>query len=106
MSTVTATRTNTWTKLRNGQWGIKGRNLSAGQVAFVTKRSGERKQVRVDRIIWTGDDGTQIASIKQDAKQAPVNRTDWQRSGRQTYRKQILNGHCQHCGCEAWDCDC
>ena len=103
MSNITATAT--FTKLRNGSWGVKGHGLMAGQVAFVAKRDGARKQVRIDKIIWTGEDGTQIASIVATDNHTQ-SRGQYQRSGYRPVHRQIRNWHCTSCGNEAWDCDC
>ena len=64
MSTIT-TQTS-FTKLRNGSWGIKGTGLRAGLVVGVVKRDGSTSNVTVDRIVWDGGN-VQIASIKQSA---------------------------------------
>ena len=64
MSTIT-TQTS-FTKLRNGSWGIKGSGLRAGLVVGVVKRDGSTSNVTVDRIVWDGGN-VQIASIKQGA---------------------------------------
>jgi hypothetical protein len=55
----------TYTKLRSGDWGIRGRGLVEGRDVTVTKKSGETKTERVTKIIWTGSDGTQLATIEQ-----------------------------------------
>lgn len=57
--------TATWTKLRNGSWGVKGAFLSPNDSVVVVKRDGTRKAVVVDRIVWQGEDGACIASIRQ-----------------------------------------
>ena len=57
--------TATYTKLRTGSWGLRGRGFVAGERTLVIKRSGERQAVTVERILWTGDDGQQIATIDQ-----------------------------------------
>mgnify|MGYP001593896436 CR=1 FL=1 len=96
------TNTTSFTKLRSGDWGIKGNHLQAGKTAVVYKRNGERTEVIVDRILWTGQDGTQIASIRSNQAAAPVRRAAkaW------SVRRPVVGGHCQSCGCEVWDCDC
>lgn len=100
---TTTTQTSSFTKLRNGSWGIKGYGLKAGQQATVCKRSGEQSTVTVDRVLWTGDDGLQIASIRREQS----TRTHRQaRSNNWSVRRQFVNGICQMCGCESWDCDC
>lgn len=63
MTTTTTYPTATFTKLRNGSWGIKGHGLYAGWGATVTKRDGSTTDVSVERILWTGDDGLSIATF-------------------------------------------
>lgn len=48
----------TYTKLKTGEWGVRGpvAEVKAGAVVTVTKKSGEAKQETVSRILWT--DGT------------------------------------------------
>ena len=60
---ITATAT-TFTKLRNGSWGVKGTGLAAGRIVGVAKRDGSHSNVTIDKVIWT-DGKVQIASIKQ-----------------------------------------
>ncbi len=59
---ITATTKITWTKLRNGSWGIKGFDLTEGEQVTVTKKSGETKTATVGKVIWTGTDGMSIAT--------------------------------------------
>ena len=61
---ITATAT-TFTKLRNGSWGVKGTCLAAGRIVGVAKRDGSHSNVTIDKVIWT-DGKVQIASIKSD----------------------------------------
>ena len=62
---ITATAT-TFTRLRNGSWGVKGTGLAAGRIVGVAKRDGSHSNVTIDKVIWT-DGKVQIASIKQSA---------------------------------------
>lgn len=59
------TSTATFTKLRNGTWGVKGKGLKAGQTCTVTKRDGSISTVAIDRILWS-DNEVQIASVVAD----------------------------------------
>jgi hypothetical protein len=54
----------TYTKLKDGTWGIRGEGLIAGKSVTVVKKSGEQRVETVTHIIWTGVDGTQVASIQ------------------------------------------
>lgn len=97
--TEMTTTTTSYTKLRNGNWGIKGHGLRAGQAAVVYKRSGERTTVMVDKVLWTGPDGLAIASIRTE-RAATRTSSNW------SVRRQHVGGHCQMCGCQSWDCAC
>ena len=56
----------TYTKLRSGDWGVKGPSgtVREGATVTVTKKSGESRQETVGRVVWIGD-GVSIASIEQ-----------------------------------------
>lgn len=94
-TTRTAASTTTYTKLRDGSWGIRGRNLTAGHVVIVAKRDGSTKQEMVSRIVWTGDDGTQIAAINPAARTCLT-----ETRSRQTARRMNVFGEytCDECG--------
>ena len=83
---ITATAT-TFTKLRNGSWGVKGAGLAAGRIVGVAKRDGSHSNVTIDKVIWT-DGKVQIASIKQAGTRAAT-----------TARYSRPAGHsCECCG--------
>ena len=73
-STPRQMATTTFKRLRNGDWGIQGHGLRAGQQVTVTKRSGETSTVTVGRILFSGDDGYAIATI-ENAQRATATRT-------------------------------
>ena len=54
----------TWKRLRSGAWGIAGpaASITLNAVVTVTKRNGTTKEVRVARILWSGD-GKTIATV-------------------------------------------
>lgn len=110
--TTTQTTTATFTKLRTGAWGVKGRGLRAGQAVTVTKRDGATSTVTIDRVTWTGSDGVQLASIADTRlPQARTTRIGAEtrtqaRGGNWSVRRQYAGSHCQMCGNERWDCDC
>lgn len=49
---------NTYTKLRNGDWGIRTTDtkVKSNELLVVTKKSGESKEERVGSVIYTGAD--------------------------------------------------
>lgn len=52
----------TYTKLRDGGWGLRGANLSAGSTVQVTTKAGKVKSETVGRVLWTGN-GICLATI-------------------------------------------
>lgn len=57
----------TYTKLRDGSWGLRGSGLASGRIVSVTKRDGTVKTETVGRVLWTGSDGTCLATIQQSS---------------------------------------
>ena len=51
-------QTATWTKLKQGDWGIRvqGDKPARGDVVTVTKKSGDTSAAVVDAVLWTGED--------------------------------------------------
>jgi len=78
MSETTTNTTVTYTKLRSGDWGLRGPAtiLSEGASVTVTKRSGETKPATVGRVLWSGD-GVAIATIASSStsRQQPRSRS-------------------------------
>lgn len=59
----------TYTKLRDGSWGIKLTGVS-GTIpvsVLVTKRDGSTKQERIAKVLWRGDDAM-ICSLESKQK--------------------------------------
>ncbi len=57
--------TASFTKLPNGKWGLKGKNLVEGTWVVVTRRDGQKKKLPVGEIFWTGSDGMTVAHIPE-----------------------------------------
>lgn len=90
----------TWTKLRDGSWGVRGKGLATGEETIVEKRDGSRQAVIVGRILWTGDDGTQIATAARSVASVVGS---GHRSGR---RCDCSDGCCDRgCRCDR-QCNC
>lgn len=66
----------TYTKLKDGSWGLRIQGITELHVnaVTVTKKSGEVKTEYVDRILWRGN-GIMLATIKAK-KQTRWNRED------------------------------
>ena len=66
----------TFARLRDGSWGARGKGLVSGASVTITRRDGSASDHRIDQIVWTGPDGTQLASIgaKAPALTAPRSR--------------------------------
>lgn len=64
MNTATATQTATYTKLNNGDWGIKViGDIATGASVTVTKRDGSTKTEIVGKVVWTGKDKYSNADV-------------------------------------------
>lgn len=65
--------TNTYTKLKSGNWGIRAtRSVSEGDRVTVTKRDGTTKFETIAKIVWT--DGTSAWLCAIAPSPAPVPR--------------------------------
>lgn len=87
----------TYSKLRDGSWGVRvvGASVRPGEVVTVEKRSGERKQETVSRVIWSGN-GVVLAAIERQARQSGgYGRYDGYDAGR-GYDDDMVR--CRHCG--------
>jgi hypothetical protein len=59
--------TTTYTKLRDGSWGLRStESIAAGARIAVAKKSGETKIETVGRVVWTGN-GITLATIQGSA---------------------------------------
>lgn len=68
MTTTTAATSNTatFTKLRDGSWGLRivgPHAVEPGQSVTVTKKSGETSTERVGEVIWSDGKGVTLAKI-------------------------------------------
>lgn len=63
-----STGTATFTKLRSGDWGLRGKGLVEGQMVTVYRRDGSKALVQVGRVIWKGGDGTSVAEIVRSGR--------------------------------------
>ena len=64
MTTATAAKTATYTKLNNGDWGIRvSGDITTGAIVTVTKRDGSTKTEIVGKVVWTGKDKYSNADV-------------------------------------------
>ncbi len=88
-----------WTKLRSGEWGVKGpaAALQPGAVVEVHKKDGSTSQATVRRVLWTGD-GVALAAVEQRGNGHGRSR-----------RACVTGGNCSSFGagrsCGGYDCD-
>ena len=54
-----------FSKLKTGAWGIRGTGITIGVPLVVTKRDGSTTRAVASRILWTGEDGTQLAAVAE-----------------------------------------
>jgi hypothetical protein len=76
-----------FSKLKNGQWGLRGTGIKIGVPSIVTKRDGSVSTAVASAILWTGEDGTQLASIASANK-----------NGNTFTREREDRGYCDECG--------
>lgn len=108
----------TYTKLRSGEWGIRGPAsiLRDGAEVTVAKKSGERKVERVAKVVWQGD-GIALAAIAQRAgdrdgrgRSYDPDKFNGYGAARGGYRRACkTDGNCSSIGsgrsCGGHDCD-
>jgi hypothetical protein len=58
----------TYAKLKRGDWGLRGQGLTSGARVSVTRKDGQVKTEIVGRILWTGEDGLQLATITRETE--------------------------------------
>ena len=93
--------TTTFTKLRNGSWGIKGdaSRIVDGGLANVYKKDHTTKTVRVEKVIWTNG-SIAIASIASDRSPHTTSRPTYRdtcRTGGDCWSFTSIR-HCHECG--------
>lgn len=54
----------TFSKLKDGSWGLRGPGLKAGATVTVEKKGGQTVRKTVGKILWTGD-GVSLATIDE-----------------------------------------
>jgi hypothetical protein len=99
--------TATYTKLKSGDWGVRieGGTVKQGDTITVTKKSGERKQETIAKVVWTGNGITLAAIGQSQPSRTHDNRTERESSGQYcgypcpvTGRKCCsANGPCHDC---------
>lgn len=73
----------TFTKLRDGSWGLRGHDLVVGEWVTVEKKNGRSSRMVVGALVWKGSDGLCLCRIaekpKTEPKSAPVEESalDW-----------------------------
>jgi len=58
----------TFSKLRSGEWGIRGMDLVEGEMVTVTRRNGSNATLTVGRVVWQDADGTSLAEIERSSR--------------------------------------
>ena len=64
----TTTNQTTFSKLRDGSWGLRGQSLVSGEKVLVSKRDGSRVCKIVGKVLWTGPDGITLATIDTESE--------------------------------------
>jgi len=58
----------TFAKLRSGDWGLRGVNLTEGDSVAVTKRDGSKVVVQVGRVVFRNPDGSCLAEVAKSSR--------------------------------------
>jgi hypothetical protein len=62
----------TWTKLRDGNWGLRVEgDVTCGDIVLVTKKNGQKTRESVDDIVWRGN-GVTLATVGPKPKKTPA----------------------------------
>jgi len=104
----------TYTKLRDGSWGVRveGPAPAAGLTVTVTKKSGETKAEKIGKVLWTGN-GVSLCSIEgsKPANGSSNGQTQAPRRGRScSCTADCCRNGCRcesHCNCRGgniYDC--
>lgn len=103
----------TWTKLRDGTWGLRGAGLVRGQLVTVTKKNGESERVTVGEVLWTGQ-GVALARASGGASKASTGaRSAGTRRGGcrgcggpivHAREHRAMEGYCGSCAFDEFDC--
>jgi hypothetical protein len=95
---------NSYTKLRDGSWGVRGSEVAEGATIEVKKQSGEVKMETVGRVLWKGD-GVAIGTIARQAT-APQPRAQAKadRGDPSCWECRRLGRMCKQCAFDEYDC--
>lgn len=99
----------TFTKLKTGEWGLRGPNLAEGERVTVEKRDGSTQTKTVGRVLWTcpNGSGVTVATVAPDSSPGSSPRVAARRGtpasgtpasagpSRGTPRAKV---HCEDCG--------
>jgi hypothetical protein len=100
----------TYTKLRDGKWGIRGKGLRVGAVVDVRKLDGTVRQERVGKVLWTGSDGVSIAQVDAAAghqfgrMNGPSRCRGCGGPVRDASHHCAMDGYCGSCAFDEFDC--
>lgn len=61
----------TFVQLKDGSWGLKGKNLKEGKTVTVTKKNGEQKRVVIGKVLRT-ENGLDVTRVG-DGTPEPLN---------------------------------
>jgi len=95
--------TTTWTKLRDGSWGLRGEGLVPGSRVTVTRKDGTTSTVTVGDVVWVGNavgqDNLVLATVAKDAPKSAPRAAAPARRSRRGWRP------CGYPGCSPEFCD-
>lgn len=97
----------TYTKLRDGSWGIrvKGGAPAPGAQIRVKKKAGTVKVETIDQVVWRGD-GITLCSIRRSGRSAGESGRCAECRGPVVHARhhRAMGGLCGHCAFDEFDC--
>jgi len=93
----------TYTKLRDGSWGIKttAATVRPGAQFVVRKQSGETKTETVGKVVWSGDGVTICSIASSSAQRKPTSSIS--RPGRRYECEECGERHTPNDGTRCWE---
>ena len=61
----------TWSKLKDGSWGVRGEALLPGSSVTVTRKDGSKSVVVVGSIVWADPNSTLVLATVETAPSKP-----------------------------------
>ena len=95
------TQTATPTKLQNGTWGARVQgDVAQGDTVTISTRSGKSWTATVDRVVWSGN-GVSIVATSKGASRSAHSRGTWTGCNCGSVTEYSKNSDCRTCQIDA-----